>query len=82
MANKSIRHLPVLHQGKLHGILSFVDFLHAPSRFEPEARRAIFAEDGVNIHVDDYSFSLTDMDADKIKADLAKRMEAVKNRPV
>ena len=82
MASSKIRHLPVLHQGKLHGILSFVDFLHAPSRFEPEARRAIFAEEGVNIVVDDYSFSLTDLDADKVKADLAKRVHAVKSRPV
>ena len=51
MVSSKVRHLPVLHSGKLHGILSFVDFLHAPSRFEPEARRAIFAEEGVNIVV-------------------------------
>jgi CBS domain-containing protein len=45
MVAKQVRHLPVLHNGKLHGVLSFVDFLHAPSRFEPESRRAIFAEE-------------------------------------
>jgi len=65
---------------QLHGVITFSDFLMQPSRFEPEARRAIFAEEGVNIVVDDYSFSLTDLESEKLKAELAKRVEAVKNR--
>jgi hypothetical protein len=65
---------------KLHGVLSFSDFLAKPSRFEPMARRAIFAEEGKNIVTDDYSFSLTDLESDKMKEELAKRVEAIKNR--
>lgn len=80
MVNYQIRFLPVMLSGKLHGVLSFSDFLVKPSRFEPEARRAIFAEEGTNIVTDDYSFSLTDMESDKLKEELAKRVEAVKNR--
>jgi CBS domain-containing protein len=80
MVKNMVRFLPVVHSGKLHGVLSFSDFLAKPSRFEPEARRAIFAEEGKNIVVDDYSFSLTDLESDKMKEELAKRVEAIKNR--
>lgn len=68
------RYLPVLSNGKLHGILSFSDFLAKPSRFDTEARRAIFAQEGVNIVVDDYSFSLTDVQSTKMKEELSKRL--------
>ena len=70
----------MVHSDKLHGVLSFSDFLAKPSRFEPEARRAIFAEEGKNIVTDDYSFSLTDLEGDKMKEELAKRVDAIKNR--
>jgi CBS domain-containing protein len=80
MQKNKIRFLPVLFSGKLHGILTFSDFLSRPSRFEPETRRALFAEEGVNIVTDDYSFALTDMESDKVKEDLAKRVDAIKNR--
>jgi hypothetical protein len=30
--------------------------------------------------VDDYSFSLTDLESDKVKEDLVRRVQAVKNR--
>lgn len=82
MVNNSIRFLPVMFSGKLHGVLSYYDFLVKPSRFEPQIRRAIFAEEGKNIVTDDYSFSLTDVEGDKIKEDLAKRVEAIKSRKV
>jgi len=80
MVKNAVRFLPVVHSGKFHGVLSFSDFLAKPSRFEPEARRAIFAEEGTNIVTDDYSFSLTDLEGDKMKEELAKRVEAIKNR--
>jgi predicted transcriptional regulator len=80
MVKNAVRFLPVVHSEKLHGVLSFADFLAKPSRFEPEARRAIFAEEGTNIVTDDYSFSLTDLESDKMKEELAKRVEAIKNR--
>lgn len=80
MVKNKVRFLPVLHANKLHGVLSFSDFLARPSRFEPDARRAIFAEENVNIVSDDYSFSLSDLEGDKIKEELAKRVESIKNR--
>lgn len=80
MVKNKVRFLPVLLNGKLHGVLSFSDFLARPSRFEPDARRAIFAEENVGVVSDDYSFSLSDLEGDKIKEDLAKRVNAVKNR--
>jgi CBS domain-containing protein len=80
MVKNKVRFLPVVLSDKLHGVLSFSDFLAKPSRFEPEARRAIFAEEGKNIVTDDYSFSLTDLEGDKMKEELAKRVEAIKNR--
>lgn len=80
MVNNQVRFLPVVLSGKLHGVLSFSDFLQRPSRFEPETRRAIFAEEGTNIVTDDYSFSLTDLEGDRMKEELAKRVEVIKNR--
>jgi len=80
MVKNYVRFLPVVLSDKLHGVLSFSDFLAKPSRFEPAARRAIFAEEGKNIVTDDYSFSLTDLEGDKMKEELAKRVEAIKNR--
>ncbi|KAH9262798.1 hypothetical protein BASA82_000184 [Batrachochytrium salamandrivorans] len=80
MVKNKVRFLPVLLNGKLHGVLSFSDFLARPSRFEPDARRAIFAEENVGVVSDDYSFSLSDLEGDKIKEELAKRVNAVKNR--
>jgi len=80
MMKHKVRFLPVVLSNKLHGVLSFSDFLAKPSRFEPEARRAIFAEEGKNIVTDDYSFSLTDIESEKIKEELSKRVEAIKNR--
>jgi len=80
MVRHKVRFLPVLHNGKFHGVLTFSDFLTKPSRFEPEARRAIFAEEGKNIVTDDYSFSLTDLESEKMKEELAKRVESIKNR--
>ena len=80
MFKNKIRFLPVLFQGKLHGIVTHTDFLAQPSRFEPEIRRALLGEEGVHVISDDYSFALTDLESDKLKAELAKRVEAVKNR--
>ena len=80
MMKNGVRFLPVVLSDKLHGVLSFSDFLTKPSRFEPAARRAIFAEEGKDIVTDDYSFSLTELESDKMKEELAKRVEAVKNR--
>jgi len=80
MVKNNVRFLPVVLSEKLHGVLSFSDFLMRPSRFESETRRAIFAEEGKNIVTDDYSFSLTDLEGERMKEELAKRISAIKNR--
>jgi len=56
MLKNNIRHLPVFHgEGqKLHGILSFQDFLQEPSRFDTTTIRALFGEHDVDVFVDDY----------------------------
>lgn len=82
MVKNAVRFLPVIHSGKFHGVLTFSDFLTKPSRFEPQARRAIFAEEGKDIVTDDYSFSLTDLEGEKIKEELKKRVDAIKNRQI
>ncbi len=64
MAEKEIRHLPVIENRKLQGILTFKDFMSVKPTNESSPT---LLEQDKEIIVDDYSFCLTDEESERIK---------------
>jgi len=74
MSDFEIRHLPVLHNGKLHGVLTFSDFVGRPGIFTSRTLRALYAEENREVFTDDYSFTLAEDVADRLKEELNERL--------